>query len=457
MAHPTVVLNVVGLNTGLLDHAPKMAAFAGRHAVTRLKPVLPAVTCSVQASMLTGRPPRDHGIVANGWFDRELAEVHFWKQSNRLVHCEKVWHAARRADPSITSAQLFWWFNMYADVDYAITPRPIYKADGRKVPDCYSEPEALRTELTAKLGRFPLFNFWGPMASIASSRWIAEAAKHVLSKHRPTLTLVYLPHLDYGLQKLGPDHADIPSHVAELDALVGELIEAYEAAGYRVMIVSEYGIEPVEAAVAPNRMLREAGLLRIRIEDGGELLDAGGSRAFAVADHQLAHVYVRDAADVGRVAELCRGLDGVERVLDRDAQAAEDLDHARSGELVLVAEPGRWFTYDYWLDEARAPDFARTVEIFRKPGFDPRELFIDPTIGLPKLKLATLLARKRLGFRTLFNVVPLDASLVAGSHGRVDQPAATQPIMIAPPPAEAAGEPMPCTGVHDQILRLLLN
>lgn len=457
MAHPTIVLNVVGLNSALLAHAPRMSAFAGRHAVTRLRPVLPAVTCSVQASMLTGKPPRDHGVVANGWFDRELAEVHFWKQSNRLVDGGKVWHAARRRDAGLTTAQLFWWFNMYAEVEWSITPRPIYKADGRKVPDCYSEPESLRTELTAKLGRFPLFNFWGPMSNIGSSRWIAEAAKHVLAAHRPTLALVYLPHLDYGLQKLGPDHADVPAHVAEIDAVVGDLIDAGEAAGYRVMIVSEYGIEPVESAVAPNRALREAGLVRIRVEDGGELLDPGASRAFAVADHQVAHVYVRDEADLPRAKGLCRGLAGVERVLDREAQAAEGLDHPRSGELVLVAEAGRWFSHDYWLDDARAPDFQRTVEIFRKPGFDPRELFIDPAIRLPKLKLAAKLIRKRLGFRTLFDVVPLDASLVRGSHGRVEQPPDARPVMIGAASGASGSAEVPCLAVHDEIMRRLFE
>ena len=93
---------------------------------------------------------------------------------------------------------------MYSSADVSVTPRPMYPADGRKLPDVYSMPAALRDELQARLGTFPLFDFWGPRASIASTRWIAEASKIVEEKFNPTLTLIYLPHLDYNLQRLGP-------------------------------------------------------------------------------------------------------------------------------------------------------------------------------------------------------------------------------------------------------------
>src|SRR5262245_56525833 len=236
MVHPTAVLNVVGLSSSLLGpHSPRLNALIAKGRVQRLRPVLPAVTCSVQSSMLTGLTPREHGIVGNGWYSRELAEVQFWKQSNRLVGGEKVWESARRRDPGVTCANLFWWYNMYSTADYSVTPRPIYKADGRKLPDVYSDPPALRDQLQQRFGTFPLFNFWGPMASIKSSEWIADAAMFVHERHKPTLTLVYLPHLDYGLQKLGPGHADIPQHVAEIDAVVGRLIDYFDAAGVRVL------------------------------------------------------------------------------------------------------------------------------------------------------------------------------------------------------------------------------
>lgn len=475
MPHPTAVLNVVGLSSSLLGpHSPRLNAFIQQGQLCRLRPVLPAVTCSVQSSMLTGLTPREHGVVGNGWYNRELAEVQFWKQSNALVAGEKVWETARRRDANVTCANLFWWFNMYSTAAWSVTPRPIYKADGRKLPDVYSDPPELRELLQQRFGAFPLFNFWGPMASIKSSAWIAEAAMFVHERHKPTLTLIYLPHLDYGLQKLGPQHPDIPRHVAEIDAVVGRLLDYFAAAGVRVIVVSEYGIEPVDDAVHINRVLREAGLLRVRDEEGLELLDAAASDAFAVADHQVAHVYVQSAADAGRrgathkaqrlekTAELCRATPGIELVLDRTAQPAHGLDHPRSGDLVLVAAPRRWFSYDYWLDDRRAPDFARTVDIHRKPGYDPLELFIDPALTAPKLRISWKLLKKKLGFRTLLDVIPLDTRLVRGSHGRTQQPPEFRPLLITSSAAPATDPAKPadalqCTAVRDVMLKHLFD
>lgn len=420
MAHRTVVINVVGLTERSMGvHTPALSAFRASSGLCHLVPPLPAVTTTAQASMLTGARASTHGIVGNGWYDREQAEVQFWKQSNRLVRAEKVWETARRRDPSVTCANLFWWYNMYSSADCSVTPRPIYKADGRKIPDCYTEPAGLRDRLQGELGAFPLFRFWGPAASIESSAWIGEAVRRVFDEHAPTLTLVYLPHLDYAHQKFGPGSEGARRAEAEIDAVAGGLIDHFERAGARVLVVSEYGIEAVSDAVPINRVLREAGLVRVRVEQGGELLDAGASRAFAVADHQVAHVYVREAGDVSTVRDLCAGVEGVASVLDRDSKRAHGLDHPRAGELVLVAKPGRWFSYPYWLDDARAPDFARCVEIHRKPGYDPCELFIDPRIRFPKLALGWRLLKKSLGMRTLMDVIPLDAGLVRGSHGRV--------------------------------------
>ena len=455
MAHPTAVILVVGLNRSLLAHAPRLRAFADTGALRTLKPVLPAVTCSVQSSMLTGTPPREHGIVGNGWYNREAAEVQFWKQSNRLVSGEKVWETARKRDPSLTCANMFWWYNMYSTADFSVTPRPMYKADGRKIPDCYAEPPELRDILQEKLGRFPLFNFWGPMTGIRSSRWIADASIEVHTRYEPTLTLVYLPHLDYALQKLGPDHAGIPAAAAEIDQVCGDLLGHFTERGVRVMFVSEYGIEPVDDAVHVNRRLRDAGLLRIREEEGLELLDAGASEAFAVADHQIAHVYVKDSKRLAHVADACREIPGVEQVLDREAQAALEIDHARAGDLLLVAAPRRWFSYYYWLDDARAPDFARTVDIHRKPGYDPAELFLDPSIAAPKLKVAWKLLKRKLGFRTLLDVIPLDASLIRGSHGRVEQPEPLRPVLLTARDYADHASALPCQSVRDVILEHL--
>ncbi len=453
--HRTAVILVVGLTRSLIgEHAPRLKRFADRGIVTTLRPTLPAVTCTVQSSMLTGLPVSGHGIVGNGWYHREQCEVQFWKQSNRLVHGEKVWETARKRDPSFTCANLFWWYNMYSSADFSVTPRPIYKADGRKIPDCYTEPPTLRDGLTERFGRFPLFQFWGPAASIASTRWIVDASLHVCEKHDPTLTLIYLPHLDYALQKLGPDHPDIPLAVAEVDFEVARLLDFFEKQDTRVMILSEYGIEQVTGPIEINRILREEGAIRLREEEGLELLDPGASDAFAVVDHQLTHVYVKHERDIPRFADLCRAIPGVERVLLREDRAKLAIDHERSGEIVLVAQAGRWFSYPWWLDDARAPDFARTVDIHRKPGYDPAELFLDPKIPLPKLKIAwRLFQRKALGMRALLDVIPLDASLVQGSHGRPDMPESLRPILMTHTDIGHLDESIDAPAVRDVILR----
>jgi predicted AlkP superfamily pyrophosphatase or phosphodiesterase len=318
-----------------------------------------------------------------------------------------------------------------------VTPRPIYPADGRKIPALYSNPAALDRELEETLGTFPFFNFWGPKADIRSSDWIGRCAAEVFRRHRPDLSLVYLPHLDYNLQRLGPDDPAIWADVAAVDRVAGTLIEQVRAAGAEVLVLSEYGIAPAHRPVHINRVLREHGLLAVRETLGWDLLDPGASRAFAVADHQVAHVYVADPADRPKVARLLFGVAGIGEVLDEVGKAAWGIDHPRSGELVAVAEPGAWFTYYYWLDDARAPDFARTVDIHRKPGYDPVELFIDPELPLPQLKVAWRLLQKRIGQRMLMDVIPLRPDLVRGTHGR---PAATPdqgPLVIGSDPALA--------------------
>ncbi len=447
-----MVLNVVGMTPALLSSAPNLSRLASRGAMRPIDTVTPAVTTTVQSTYLTGTLPRDHGIVANGWYFRDLSEVLLWRQSNRLVSGEMVWDAARRENPEFTCAQLFWWYNMYSSADWSVTPRPMYPADGRKLPDIYAEPPQLRDELQAKLGQFPLFRFWGPAADIVSSRWIADCALEVFERHRPTLTLVYLPHLDYNLQRLGPDHPRIAQDVAEVDALCGRLIDAADGAGAEVVVLSEYGITEVSRPVHINRVLREAGFIRVREELGRELLDAGASRAFAMADHQIAHVYVRDPADIPAVASLLRSIPGVEQVLDDTGKRERGLDHPRSGELVAIADARSWFTYYYFLDDARAPDFARTVDIHRKPGYDPVELFVDPAIPLPKLKIASKLLRKAIGMRYLMDVISLDATLVKGSHGRPTDKPEDGPLFITSAPDRVGAGPIAATDVKALLL-----
>jgi predicted AlkP superfamily pyrophosphatase or phosphodiesterase len=433
---PTVVLDVVGLTRRLLgEDTPELRKLSEDGATARtIGHVTPAVTCSVQATYLTGLPPSGHGCVGNGWYYRELGEVALWRQAAGLMSGDRLWDTARRRDPSFTVATLFWWYAMYNGADWSVVPRPTYTADGRKIPDVHTAPGGLRDELTHRLGPFPLFNFWGPAADLVSSRWIADAARHVFDTRRPTLTLVYLPHLDYDLQRHGPEHPRSRSALRAIDALCGELIAHFDRAGARVVVLSEYGITPTTGPVHINRVLRRAGLLAVRDELDGEKLDAGASDAFAVADHQVAHVYVRDAARVAEVAALLARVDGVDEVLDASGLRAVGLDHPRSGELVVLARPDRWFTYYYFTDEDRAPAFARTVDIHRKPGYDPCELFVDPALRWPRAHVAWGLAKRALGMRSLLSVVPLDADLVRGSHGRPPADPADAPLMLSTAP-----------------------
>lgn len=420
-SRPLVVINVVGLTYDMLgDNTPNIRSLAADGFARPMQTVLPAVTCSVQATLLTGLLPREHGIVGNGWYFRDLSEVMFWRQSNHLISGERVYQTARLRDPAHTTAKMFWWYNMYADVNWSVTPRPSYPADGRKIPDLYSEPPELRDRLQEQFGPFPLFHFWGPTADIRSTTWIADASVEVLRQQRPSLMLVYLPHLDYNLQRLGPSDPRLAQDIQAVDHEAGKLIHAAREYNAEVVVLSEYGITDVTRPIHVNRTLREAGLLRVRREQPGwETLDCGASRAFAVADHQVAHICVRDPADIEPVRRLVAGLEGVEQVLDRAQQREFGLDHERSGDLVAVSSRDAWFTYYFWMDDALAPDYARTVDIHRKPGYDPVELFVDPKLRLPRLKVARRLARKLLGFRYYMDVIGLDASIVKGSHGRL--------------------------------------
>lgn len=428
----TAVINVVGLSKHLIgEHTPRLSAWLESGAkYTSVSPVLPAVTTTAQSTYLTGQWPSSHGIVANGWYSRADCEVKFWKQSNALVQGDKIWDHARRQRRDFTVANSFWWYNMYSSADYAVTPRPMYPADGRKLPDIYARPAGLRQELQAKLGQFPLFNFWGPRTSRAASDWIAACARELEERFKPTLHLVYIPHLDYCLMRDGADPGKVVNDLGEVDDIVMDLVEHLEECGVRCMVLSEYGISAVSRPVHINRALRSAGFISVREELGRELMDAGTCRAFAVADHQLAHVYINDRSAHGDVAALLRGLDGVAEVLDEDGKRKNHIDHERAGDLVVVAEPDAWFTYYYWVDDARAPDFARCVDIHRKPGFDPVELFIDPNLSFPTLWAGYKLARKALGFRYLLDVIPLDATLVQGSHGHLNKNPDRGPLLI---------------------------
>ena len=465
------VINVVGLTESLIgEHTPRIAAFRQRGALAQIAPAFPAVTCTAQSNYLTGATPSLHGIVGNGWYNRELSEVQFWKQSNHVVQSAKIWEELRDhpelGGAPFTVANCFWWFNMYSSVDYAITPRPMYPADGRKFFDIYSWPYEIRPMIKKDLGEFPFFGFWGPAAGVNSpqgkadavSRWIAEAAKWIENKHCPTLNLIYLPHLDYNLQRYGPysdktkailepspfakvtgDKPHVGSYglnekifpdLRAIDEIVGDLIDFYGKRGVEVVLLSEYGITNVDTPVFLNRIFRELGWLVVKEEMGLELLDAGASDVFAVADHQVAHIYLNDRSLEKEVRDVLAKIPGVEKVLGESEKTAAGITHSRAGDLIAVAKPNAWFSYYYWQQDGRAPDFARTVDIHRKPGYDPVELFLDPKLSFPKLKIAWRLLQKKLGFRMLMDVIPLDATLVKGSHGRRPADKKDWPVFI---------------------------
>ena len=515
----TAVINVVGLTNSLIgQHTPHIAAFSKRGAMAKIVPAFPAVTCTAQSTYLTGATPGQHGIVGNGWFNRELAEVQFWKQSNHLVHGEKIWDALRARVPGFTCAKLFWWFNMYSSADYSITPRPMYPADGRKVFDIYSQPYSIREEIKRDLGEFPFHCFWGPAAGIdspkgkadAASRWIAESAKWMENKFHPTLNLIYLPHLDYNLQRHGtyvggagvsPVLSGVPpesvekatfsvgcesigkstSHdeirrdaefdgrdaratnpaihrdLREIDSIVGDLLDFFAKQSVQVILLSEYGITNVDTPIHLNREFRKHGWLAIKDELGLEILDCGASKVFAVADHQVAHVYLNDRSLEKEVRSLLEKTDGVASVLGAQEKISAGIDHPRAGDLIAVAKENAWFTYYYWLDDRVAPDFAHTVDIHRKPGYDPVELFLDPAQPFIKAKLAWRLLQKKLGFRMLMDVVPLDATLVKGSHGARPKNPDDWPVFISNRPELLQAPQMEATDVYHTLVRHVMR
>ena len=361
--------------------------------------------------MLTGLPPSQHGIVANGWYFRDTAEIRFWQQSNSLIQ-----HRGLVYD-GIETAKLFWWFNQHAPVRWSVTPKPYYGCDGSKVFDILDKTEC---NLTEQLGPFPFFSFWGPNAGLPASEWIAKASALVIRKNTPELTLTYLPHLDYDYQRIAvPDR----ERVAEVDRCVAIVVDAAQSIGAIPVVVSEYGLVPVRKSVSINRALRRAGFLAVRNGPFGENLLPGDSKAFAVVDHQVAHLYVRENSMLEEIQSLVSSLEGVASVLH---PSQLDLDHPRSGEWIVLANEDTWFDYYYWLDDALAPDFARTVDIHRKSGYDPVELFMTS-----KIRAMARLAQKKLGFRYKMDVIPLDTSLVQGSHG-LRPTAPNGPLIIGP-------------------------
>lgn len=420
MARRILLINIAGLGCSTIgEHTPHLRGLAEHGSgVVAVQPPVPALTGPSQATMLTGALPSQHGIVANGWYFPELALILNWQRSARLMQGETLWEAGRARWPGFRCANLFWRYATHSTCDVNVVERPTYWADGRKSEDIYAEPDTVHDELVEALGPFPLFRFWGPAADIASTRWIVDATLHLMQPARFDLLLTYLPHLDYDHQRYGPESPQGVRALRDLDAEAGRLIARAHEMDMDIAVVSDYAFEPVSRPVFINRMLREAGWLRVQQAENGELLEPGASRAFAVCDQQVAHVYVDDLSLLEQVRKRIGELDGVDRVLDAAGLHAAGLSHPRSGQLLALAEPDCWFAYPYWLDDARAPDFATCVAIHAKPGWDPSELFWRPG-WRGKLHIAKRLLQKKLGLRAPFDLVGGDPHLVCGSHGRI--------------------------------------
>lgn len=411
-----LLLNVAALSASQIgERTPTLKALAERGALTPMVPPFGALTCPAHASMSTGLPPAGHGIVGNGWYERAHAKVFNWGRSNHLISGEQIFEAVKRRAPDAKTASLLWRYSAHSAADLKVIERPTYWASGQKTFDFYTEPGDLHGRALKALGPFPFPFFWGPLAGWKSTGWILDLVKLVLREDQPTLTMAYAPFLDYDAQRFGPEDPRALEALTTLDAGLAALLEVAEASGVDVAVVSDYGFVAVERPIFLNRVLRDAGLLAVHAADNGEMLEPGVSRAFAHCDNQLAHVYVDDPCDLPAVARLLAETPGVARVLDAADQRAEGLSHPRCGDLVCVAERDAWFAYPYWLDEAKAPDFARCIAIFDKPGFDPCELFAPPGFG-GKLHLGRRVLQKKMGLAVPFDVVDPDATRVGGAR-----------------------------------------
>ncbi len=402
-----------------------------------LTPSFPCVTWPVQTNMLTGKRPAEHGVVANGFYWRESREVEMWTAWNDKIQAPQIWDHLHQQDPQLTSAVWFPMLSKGCGADYVCMPAPIHKPDGSEELWCYSKPTEFYGELLERQGHFPLKHFWGPLAGAPSSEWIVESAVIAATRFRPNFFYIYLPLLDYAAQKEGPDSEAAAEAPAALDALIGKLRdgvhEAWGEANVCWLAASEYVITPVDHVTYPNRLLRAAGLLKVRAEDDGEHLDLEASRAWALVDHQFSHVFVRDGdRDVLQAVEqLFRQEAGIEEILRGETRAQYALDHPRSGDLILISTPNSWQAYYWWLDDALAPAFARTVDIHRKPGYDPAEMHVD---------MAT-------------RSISLDATRVRGSHGAPVRSDAQRGVILASRQGVLPEKPLADVEVAELVLR----
>jgi predicted AlkP superfamily pyrophosphatase or phosphodiesterase len=435
MPDHVILLSVPGLRKQDLSAMPTLARLAQQGDQAELAPSFPCVTCPVQANMTTGVLPSEHGVVANGFYWRDKQEVEMWTAWNDCILRPQIWDTLHRHDASITSAVWFALHSKGCGADRICTPAPIHNPDGSESLWCYTKPTEMYGALRDALGHFPLQHFWGPLSNIKSTAWICDSAVLAARESKPNFFYIYLPHLDYAAQKFGPDSEAAQRALGELDGVLAKLVagleDAYGDSRPLWLVASEYTIGPVDHVVYPNRVLRASGLLAVNDQPDGELLDLKNSRAWALADHQLAHVFVASPDDVEKVAELFRHHQGIAEVLVGRQREKYDLAHERAGEVVLISTPNSWQAYYWWLADSRAPKFARTVDIHRKPGYDPVEMHLD---------LAT-------------KSIPLDATLVRGSHGAPALEESQRGVIVASEKGVLVGRVLSDTDVCELVLR----
>ncbi len=397
-----VVLDIVGLDVSHITSGliPTISDIANNGEYGYLKPVFPSVTSTVQASILSGKYPNQHGIISNGLFDRENLQALFWEQSSKLVQTERIWDILKKKNNNIKTSVLFWQNTMFANSDFVITPRPIHLENGQMDMWCYSRPPGYYEEVSQSIGEFDLYSYWGPFASFKSTEWISKSVEFTMEKHMPNLLCAYFPQLDYPSQKFGKNSNQVKDDLKKIDVVVNSIIEKIKKLGIiedtEFILFSEYGFNNVDEGISINKILTEKGMLATRTIKNKEYIDFEYSKAFAIVDHQIANIYLNNPEDKTNVKKILENIPKIEMICDDKEKQNLKIDHSRSGDLIAIANKDKWFSYYWWNDDDKAPTFAKTVDIHRKPGYDPLELFVNPQT----------------------KSIPFETSLIKGSHGR---------------------------------------
>ena len=436
MQKPVILLSIPALREKDVAVMRHLRSVTAGGEIAELTPHFPCVTCPAQANMTTGCVSAEHGVVANGIYWRDQRKVEMWTAPNDCIERPQIWDLLSHHGRGFTSAVWFPLHSKGCEADYVCTPAPVHNPDGSESLWCYTRPTELYGTLRDRLGHFPLMNYWGPMANVKATAWIADSAVQAAREWQPDFFYIYLPHLDYAAQRTGPDSEAAQAAVAELDEVIGRLASGMKDAysdDLLWIVAGEYTITPVDHVTYPNRMLREAGLLTIRETDDGELIDFERSKAFAMVDHQFAHVFTSDGDEhtAQQAADVFRNQSGIAEVLVGAERGRYQLEHPRAGDVILISTPQSWQAYYWWLTDDRAPRFARTVDIHRKPGYDPVELFFDPVT----------------------KSIPLDATLVRGSHGAPAVDPSQKSVLVASEPTLFPGPAVQDTDVFSIVLK----